>query len=109
MFYEKPEGVSIHGGFPNAATDASLQPIDLTKLLIKNSVSTYLMRITGDEWQETGIVSGDVAIVDRAIIPRPRDIIVWVKQGEFVISTRKQLPRGGEVWGTVTAVIHRYR
>ncbi len=67
MYYDNPDGVSVHDGFPNPATDATIQPIDLNKLLIKNSAATYMMRVTGDHWQRLGIFNSDIVIVDRAV------------------------------------------
>lgn len=109
MYYENPEGVSVHGGFPNSAADASLQGIDLNTLLIQNSISTYLMRIDGDEWQAIGILTGDIAIIDRALTASRNDLVVWILHDEFAISPRHLLPQGAKAWGVVTSVIHQYR
>jgi DNA polymerase V len=109
MYYENPEGVSVHGGFPNPAIDASLQGIDLNKFLIQNSAATYLMRVAGNEWQRVGIFDSDVIIIDRAITPRQNDLVVWWYDGSFAISPRHALPEGAEVWGVVTSAIHQYR
>lgn len=108
-FYSSPEGVSVHSGFPNPAADANLQGIDLNNLLIKNSAATYLMRVAGNAWRGQGIFHGDLIVIDRAIAPRQNDLIIWVLHDEFVISPRHRLPKGGEVWGVVTSVIHQYR
>ncbi len=109
MYYENPGGVSVHDGFPNPATDSSLQTLDLNQLLIQNSASTYFMRIAGNDWARQGIFADDIAIVDRAMGPKPNDPVVWVWGSELCISPRHKLPRGAEVWGVVTAVIHQYR
>ncbi len=109
MYYESPEGVSVHGGFPNPATDASLQGIDLNTLLIKNSISTYLMRIEGNDWQAIGIFAGDIAIIDRALAANRNDLIVWILHDRFAISPRHALPRDAKAWGVVTSIIHQYR
>lgn len=109
MYYENPSGVSIHTGFPNPATDASLQGIDLNKLLIQNGTSTFMMHIDGDDWQAVGIFDGDLALIDRAFGPRTTDLVVWIHDDDFAISPHHTLPEGGEVWGVVTAVIHQYR
>jgi len=108
-YYENPDGVSIHGGFPNPATDASLQGIDLNKLLIKNSAATYLMRIAGNQWQTSGIFHGDLLIIDRALAPKKTDLVIWWNDGSFAISPRRRVPEGSEVWGVVAAAIHQYR
>jgi DNA polymerase V len=109
MYYEQPMGVSVHGGFSNPATDASLQGIDLGKLLVQNSAATFMMRIAGDEWQNLGVRAGDLALIDRALAPRATDLVVWLHEDQFVISPLPQLPEGGALWGVVTTVIHQYR
>lgn len=109
MYYESPDGVSIHDGFPNPAADASLSSIDLTALLIPSSLATYLMRLSGNEWQHLGLFDGDILIVDRALNARKNDLVIWHCDGSFVISYRTDVHRGSVVWGVVTAAIHRYR
>jgi hypothetical protein len=85
MYYNNPSGVSVHDGFPNPATDTSLQNIDLNRLLVRHSASTYFMRISGN------------------------DPAIWVKDDGFAISPKHKIPEQAEVWGSVTAVIHQYR
>lgn len=109
MYYSNPDGVTVHDGFPNPATDSALQSIDLNLLLVRHTASTYFLRIEGNEWAEQGIVAGDLAIVDRALSPRANDPVIWTKDSLFVISSRHRVPRHASVWGTVTAVIHQYR
>lgn len=109
MYYENPDGVSVHDGFPNPATDAALQGLDLNKLLIKNGVSTYFMRIAGSDWQASGIFAGDIAVIDRAVAPRRNDLVIWCEGDEFRLSPRHQLPIGKQMWGVVTAVVHLFR
>jgi hypothetical protein len=107
--HTKQEGVSEHTGFPNPATDTSLAGLSLDQLLVTHPVSTYFMRIRGDEWQEQGIFDGDIAIVDRAIEPKKHDLIVWVKDDSLVISQRATMLDDATLWGVVTAVVHQYR
>src|SRR4030095_17150265 len=96
MYYENPSGVSVHTGFPNPATDASLQGIDLNKLLIQNGASTFLMRVSGNDWQAVGIWDGDLAIIDRALGPKKTDLIIWIHRDEFAISAHPAWQAGGE-------------
>lgn len=109
MYYSNPDGVSIHDGFPNPATDTSLQSIDLNSLLIRHNASTYFMRIAGNEWAKLGIFAGDLLIVDRALEPRGNDPAIWIHEDTFVISPKHKIPEGAVVWGAVTSVIHQYR
>jgi len=105
------EGVSIHAGFPNPATDTSVRGLDLHQLLVQNPVSTYLFRVRGNQWEGAGVFDGDVAIVDRALHPRPSDTVLWWDgaAGEFAISTQKRMPPDAACWGVVTASIHEFR
>jgi len=109
MNYEIQDGVSVHDGFPNSATDTSLQTLDLNQLLINHPISTYMMRITGNDWQNEGIFDSDIAIIDRALKPRPNDLVVWWKDDIFVISRFHQVPEDAVCFGIITSIIHQYR
>jgi DNA polymerase V len=98
MYYQQPDGVSVHDGFPNPAADNSLQPLDLNQLLIKNPIATYFVR-----------VSGDVLLVDRSLKPKPSDRVVWVHQDSISTSSFQRMPVDAELWGVVTALIRQYR
>ncbi len=109
MYYSNPEGVSVHDGFPNPATDTSLQKLDLNQLLIWHNVSTFMLRINGSEWQEAGIFDKDIALVDRALKPRSVDLVLWQHEDNLAISRYSSLKKVNQIWGVVTAVIHQYR
>lgn len=97
---------AAHKGFPNAAHDQITTPLSLDKLLIQNRASTYLFRIRGDDWQDSGIFDGDIAIVDRALSPTPNTLVIgWDETETFYIS-KPTLEHTGRVWGVVTATIH---
>jgi SOS-response transcriptional repressor LexA len=105
------EGVSVHTGFPNPATDASLRTLDLNKILVAHSASTYFFRVRGQEWEAVGVFDGDVAIVDRALDPRQADVVLWWDgaRAEFSVSTYKHMPRYAALWGVITSTIHQFR
>lgn len=109
MYYENPDGVSVHDGFPNPATDSSLQSLDLNALLINHTATTYLMRLSGSEWQPLGIFDGDILIVDRSLNARSNDLVVWTKTDRFVISHEHEVDKDTPVWGVITATIHQFR
>lgn len=104
-------GLSVHTGFPNPATDTSLRTLDLNKILIANSASTYLFRVRGSDWESTGIFDGDVAIVDRALDPHKNDVVIWWDEShtQFSISTYKNMPKEATLWGVITSTIHQFR
>ena len=108
---EPRDGVSIHTGFPNPAIDQRLQALDFNRLLIENTVSTYMFRVRGNEWEGAGVFDGDIAVVDRALNARKNDVVIWWREsgGEFAISHLHAMPKGASIWGVVTATIHRFR
>jgi hypothetical protein len=109
MYYENPDGVAVHMGFPNPAVDASLQSLDLNKLLIRNSLSTYLMRIEGHEWRDAGIFDGALVLIDRALKAAGNDLVIWWEGDTFTISPHHAVPSGTPTWGVVTATIQQFR
>lgn len=105
------DGVSVHTGFPNPAVDQRLQVLDFNQLLIENTVSTFMFRIRGNEWEGAGVFDGDIAVVDRAVNARKNDVVIWWKEGgdEFAVSRMHDMPEGASMWGVVTATIHQFR
>jgi DNA polymerase V len=108
MQYTTPQGVAVHTGFPNPATDTTLQGIDLNKELIQHSIGTYFMRINGNAWQDFGIFNNDVLVIDRVLPPQKNDLVVWWEGDSFTFGHRSSLPAGAECWGVVTTAIHQY-
>lgn len=111
---ERPEsldGVSAHTGFPNPALDTSLRSLDLNKLLVERSTSTYFFRVRGHEWEGAGVFDGDIAIIDRGLDARKTDIVIWWNHDseEFTISVYSTVPSGATVWGVITSTIHQFR
>lgn len=107
----KHEGVAVHAGFPNPATDASLGSLDLNRLLISHGASTYFFKIEGKNWEESGVFEGDIALVDRALDPLKNDVVVWWNSvaGEFSISIFQNMPKEAQLWGVITSTIHQFK
>ena len=118
----------VAAGFPSPAEDYIENELDLHELLIEHPAATYYVRTQGDSMQGVGIFCGDLLVVDRARTPAHGQVVVAVLDGQILVKTL-QLPRDGppqliaansnfqpilidagqdfEVWGVVTAVIHR--
>lgn len=103
------EGVTEHTGFPNPATDSTLSSLDIGKLLVKHPASTFFMEIEGHAWERYGIFNGDLAIIDRALTPKPQDVVVYWTESAFSIKQKGRLPLDATIWGVVSAIVHRYR
>lgn len=116
----------VTAGFPSPASDYVDRSLDLNEILIKNKVSTFLVRALGDSMINAGIFSGDILIVDKSCIPTNTNIVVAVLNGEFTVKRfikeknkiilRPENPKYKDieisseddfkVWGVVTFVIH---
>jgi DNA polymerase V len=109
MYYQKPNGVNEKRGFPNAATDNSLQNLDFNQLLIHNGVATFVMRVNGNSWAEQGIFHDDIVLIDKALTAKTNDLVAWVNHDDFSMSYKSKVPLDAVVWGVVTNVIHQLR
>lgn len=100
--------VGVHAGFPNAGLTPPGGALSLDQLLIPSPSSTYLFRINGHHWEVQGIFDQDIAVVDRAVIPRQGSMVVsWDEHGELHIN-RWQARLTPTVWGVITATIHQW-
>jgi DNA polymerase V len=117
----------IPAGFPSAMESFVERTLDLNDLLIKHPASTFFIRVLGDSMINAGIVSHDILIVDRSISPVHNKIAVVRVGDEFTVKRLKiednklfLVPENPdyavvelhdeidyEIWGIVTAVIHK--
>ncbi|HCY63154.1 MAG TPA: peptidase [Oxalobacteraceae bacterium] len=85
---------SVRAGFPSPAADHAQKRIDLNEHLFINRESSFLFRVMGDSMINIGIFEGDTIIVDRAIEPRHRHIVLAIVDEEFTV---KRFYRRGKV------------
>ncbi len=117
---------TVPAGFPSPAADYEEGKLDLNRHLIKNSMATFFVRVTGDSMVKAGIHDGDLLVVDRSIEPRDKNVVIAVVNGELTVKRirirknrltleaeneayQSQEINDGiefEVWGVVTNVIH---
>ena len=117
----------VGAGFPSPATDYLEEEVDLNKHLIKNSPSTFLIRVQGKSMTEVGIHDGDLLVVDKSLNPKNFSTVVANVNEELVVKTYLKeknqffLTSGSKklkdkinltenpeilIWGVVTYVIH---
>lgn len=121
-----PCGVSA--GFPSPADDYIDRRLDLNELLIPHPAASFFVRVAGDSMTGAAINDGDLLIVDRSLEAVNGRIVIAVVDGELTVKRFRR--RGGvcrleaenpaypalefgegarcEIWGVVTAVIHRF-
>jgi DNA polymerase V len=118
----------MSAGFPSPAADYAEDGLDLNDYLIRNKPATFMFTVRGDSMIGASIEDGDKVIVDRALTPKSRDIIVAVVNGEYTIKRlykyrgrvelRPENPHyppivlkdGADLqtWGVVVGVVRRY-
>jgi DNA polymerase V len=117
----------VGAGFPSPATDYVEDDIDLNTHLIKNTPSTFLIRVQGKSMNNVGICDGDLLLVDRSLNPKNFSTVIanineelvvksFVKEknisfltsGSKKLADKINLTENSEVfiWGVVTYVIH---
>lgn len=72
-------------GYPSPAQDYSDTRIDLTDLLIRDQVSTFIVRVSGDSMEGAGISDGDELIVDRSIEAKEGHVVIAVVDGDMTV------------------------
>jgi DNA polymerase V len=117
----------VPAGFPSPADDYEETSLDLNKYLVKNPAATFFVRVAGDSMIGAGIHCGDIIIVDRGIEPRDKSVVIAVVNGRFTVKRIRIMGRRitlepenenycvqeisdgmeFEVWGVVTAVLHK--
>ena len=118
---------SVPAGFPSPADEAMDLDLNLHDHLVRNLNHTFCVKAIGESMKDAGILSGDVMLVDRAIEPENRSIVLAVIDNEFTVkrvnvSDKKLylMPENEnftpieiteemdfKVWGVVTYVIHK--
>ena len=59
--------------------------IDLQKLLVQKSDTTFYARVKGDGMMDLGIAGGDVLVIDISVAPVNGDIVVCATEDGFAI------------------------
>ncbi len=76
---------TISAGFPSPAEDYIDKKLDLNDYIIKHPAATFFVKVKGYSMQDCGISDGDLIVVDRALDPIDKSIVVAFLDGEFTI------------------------
>ena len=118
----------ISAGFPSPAADYAEDGLDLNHYLVQNKPATFMFTVKGDSMMGAGICDGDKVVVDKALKPKHKDIVVAVVDGEYTIKRLYQsrgrvelqpenpnyepitFSEGNElqIWGVVVGVVRKY-
>jgi DNA polymerase V len=117
----------VPAGFPSPATDYYEERLSLDEHLVEHREATFFVRVQGHSMTGFGIHDGDLLVVDRALEPQDRSIIIAVVDGGFTVKQLCRIPHGIllrsgapgykdilvadeqelSVWGVVRWSIHR--
>ena len=75
----------VSAGTPMQVHSFTDTTINLSKELIKNSKTTFAVRVNGQSMIDAGIGDKDLLIVDKALEPKDKQIILAVINGEFTV------------------------
>ena len=84
---------SVKAGFPSPAEEVR-EKLDLVKLLVQHSASTFFFRIDGISMVDADMDEGDIIIVDRAVEPYSNCKAVCFIDGEYTVK-RVEIHEGG--------------
>jgi len=77
--------LSIPAGFPSPAEDHIDIALDLNEHLISHPSATFYVYAKGNSMENSGIYDGDLMIVDKAIEPTLKSIVIAIIDGEFTV------------------------
>lgn len=84
----------VPAGFPSPATDFVEDRLSLDEHLIEHREATFFVRVAGNSMTGFGIHAGDLLVVDRAIDPADRSVVIAVVDGEFTVKQLCRIPDG---------------
>lgn len=93
-------------GFPSPAQGYEDHGFDLNTHYIKHPASTIFMTVTSSNYTHMGIYCGDLLIIDRAKKLTPNSLVIYEKEGSFVIGRLFSINEQTVVTGAITHVIH---
>lgn len=85
----------VKAGFPSPAEEIR-EKLDLVKLLVRHSASTFFFRVDGVSMVDADMDEGDILIVDRVVEPYNGCKAVCFIDGEYTVK-KVELHDGGAV------------
>lgn len=77
----------VRAGFPSPSEDYQIKKISFDEMLIKNRASTFTISVSGDSMINAGIYEGDIAVIERGLVPNNGDIVLAMVDGGFTLKT----------------------
>ena len=87
----------VQAGFHSPAAPYLSDYIDLNEYLVKNFVSTILVRVIGLSMINIGIEPGDLLFIDRSVEAHHRDVVLADYDGDFTLKRLIRTLKGIEL------------
>ena len=76
---------TVPAGFPSPAADFAVKRHDLNDLLITHPAATFMWEARGLSMIDLGISDGDILVVNRALPPVHKCIVIAEVDGDFTV------------------------
>ena len=86
----------VAAGFPIDMSDHIEKVMDLNELLIKNSLSTFVVEVESLSLLNSGIDLSDRLIIDRSLIAKHNDVVLVLIDNDFTL--KRLVMKGNEIW-----------
>jgi len=85
---------SVTAGFAAPAEEQTRYSVDLERYIIEHPNSSLMVSVKGDSMSWAGIFPWDIAVVDKARVPREWDIIIANIDYQYTIKYLRKDARG---------------
>ena len=87
--------MTAHSSFPSPAEEELIDTLSLDEYLIRNAQASFLLKVSGGQMIDEGILPGDLAIIERGLKPKSGQVVLAQIDGEWVLKFYEK--RGGQV------------
>lgn len=90
----------------HSAQNSNHSRLDLYNLITFHPEATFYFKYEGPDLYDFNINRNDVLVIDRSLNPKNGNLIISVREGEFVIekfSDKKEI----DIWGVISFVVHK--
>lgn len=100
-------------GFNTGIDDFFESRLDLARHIITHPAATFFLRVEGGSLESQGIKDGDLLVVDKAVTPSKKSLVITTRDNELTIEPYHKSsytllnPHPYQIWGIVTHVIHK--
>ncbi|RST47114.1 translesion error-prone DNA polymerase V autoproteolytic subunit [Variovorax sp. DXTD-1] len=87
-------GRRVRAGKPTSGDDYQEEAVDLGRHLVRDSSSTFVMKVDGWSMRDAGIADGDELIIDCGLTPEDGRIVVAEIDGELTVKRLRRTTTG---------------